>query len=86
MTAEERLAYFQGEKRRSRLYETEKSEKKTDAILFKMKFFIAVILFVAFLSLDYTGYKIYGIGSERIIQEVCSDFDLSFAPKLYTSF
>ena len=86
MTAEERLAYFQGEKRRSRVYEPKKSEKKTDAILFKMKFFIAVILFVAFLSLDYTGYKIHGIGSERIIQEVCSDYDLSAMRKTFTFF
>lgn len=77
MTAEERLAYFQGEKRRSTVHETGKSEKKIDIILFKVKFFIAVIFFVAFLTLDYTGYEIYGITSERIVQEVCSDFNLN---------
>ena len=77
MTAEERLAYFQGEKRRSTVYEAGKSERKIDTILFRVKFFIAVILFVAFLTLDYTGYEIYGITSERIIQEICSDFNLN---------
>lgn len=77
MTAEERLAYFQGEKRRSAVYEAGKVEKKIDIILFKIKFFIAVILFVTFLTLDYTGYEIYGITSERIIQEICSDFNLN---------
>lgn len=43
----------------------------------RLKFFIAVLLFIAFLSLDYTGYEIRGIGSERIIQEVITDFDYS---------
>ena len=75
MTAEERLAYFQGEKRRSKVHETGKSEKKIDIILFKIKFFIAVIFFVAFLTLDYTGYEIYEIGSECIVREVCADID-----------
>lgn len=76
MTAEERMAYFQGEKRRSQSYQVSKSEKNTDVILLKIKFFIAVILFIAFLSLDYTGYKIQGIGSEEIIQEVIKDYEL----------
>jgi hypothetical protein len=35
-----------------------------------------MVLFICFLSLDYTGYEIKGIGSERIIQEVIMDFDL----------
>lgn len=77
MTAEERMAYFQGEKRRSNIYGNVKNEKNPAAIWFKIKFFIAVLLFIAFLSLDYTGYEIEGVGSERIIQEVISDFDLS---------
>ncbi len=77
MTAEERLAYFQGEKRRTKAYMMSKNEKNSDKIFIKIKFFIAVILFVIFLSLDYTGYKIQGIGSERIIQEVITDFDMS---------
>lgn len=76
MTAEERMAYFQGEKRRGQSYQVGKTEKNTDVILLKIKFFIAVILFIAFLSLDYTGYKIQGIGSEEIIQEVIKDFEL----------
>ncbi len=73
MTAEERMAYFQGEKRRMPSYQTGIQEKNKDAILWKMKFFIAVILFVAFLSLDYTGYEVYGVNSERIVQEVTKD-------------
>ena len=73
MTAEERLAYFQGEKRRNVTYQTNAQDKNRDFILLKIKFFIAVILFVAFLSLDYTGYEIYGIDSEQIVQEVMKD-------------
>ena len=77
MTAEERMAYFQGEKKRSNVYQESRSERNVDMIFLKIKFFVAVILFVLFLSLDYTGYKIQGIGSERIIQEVVTDFDVS---------
>ena len=73
MTAEERLAYFQGEKRRNVTYQTNAQDKNRDFILLKIKFFIAVVLFVAFLSLDYTGYEIYGIDSEQIVQEVMKD-------------
>lgn len=73
MTAEERMAYFQGEKRRNPVYQVERKEKNINLIFLKIKFFIAVILFVAFLSLDYTGYKIKGIGSEEIIGYVTKD-------------
>ena len=76
MTAEERLAYFQGEKRRSNIYQENRSKRNSEKIFLKIRFFIAVILFVVFLSLDYTGYKIQGIGSEEIIQEVIRDFEL----------
>lgn len=76
MTAEERMAYFQGEKRRNTVYNVKTKEKHWDLIFMKMKFFIAVALFILFLSLDYTGYKIHGIGSEEIIQEVTSDFQI----------
>jgi len=77
MTAEERMAYFQGEKSRSTSNANMNKEKKSGTIWFKIKFMIAVLLFIAFLSLDYTGYEIKGIGSERIIQEVITDFDLT---------
>ena len=76
MTAEERLAYFQGEKRRSTNTQNSRKETNLDVIFLKIKFFIAVALFVAFLSLDYTGYQIQGIGSKEIIQEVIRDFEL----------
>ena len=76
MTAEERLAYFQGEKRRNSIYQTGKSEKTIDLIFLKIKFVISVILFVVFLSLDYTGYQINGIGSEYIIEQVIKEFEL----------
>ncbi len=75
MTAEERLAYFQGEKRRDPVYQT--AQKSRVTIIFKIKFFIAVMLFILFLSLDYTGYEVYGIGSERIIDEVTKDIEIS---------
>lgn len=76
MTAEERMAYFQGERRRNPVYQSGKNEKNPEMIFLKIKFFIAVILFIIFLSLDYTGYKIQGIGSEEIIREVTKDFEL----------
>ena len=76
MTAEERLAYFQGEKRRSTNAQNSRKESNLDVIFLKIKFFIAVALFGAFLSLDYTGYQIQGIGSKEIIQEVIRDFEL----------
>jgi hypothetical protein len=68
MTAEERMACF---------YQTPVKEKNTGAIFFKIKFFAAVVLFVAFLSLDYTGYQIKGIGSKEIVKEVTTDLDVS---------
>lgn len=81
MTAEERLAYFQGEKRRTANAQNSRKETNLDVIFLKIKFFIAVALFVAFLSLDYTGYQIRGIGSREIVQEVITDFDLSVVLK-----
>ncbi len=76
MTAEERMAYFQGEMKRSPVDRTENKRKKIDVIFLKIKFMIAVLLFIVFLSLDYTGYKIKGVGSEDIIKEVTTDFEL----------
>ncbi len=77
MTAEERLAYFQGEKRRNTSYQNIKNEKNIDRFFLKIRFLIAVVLFVGFLSLDYTGYQIKGIGSEKIIYEIVTDFDIT---------
>lgn len=74
MTAEERMAYFQGEKRRNAAILEQKQEKNRDLIFFKLRFMIALILFILFLSLDYTGYEIQGIGSREIIREVEKDF------------
>jgi hypothetical protein len=82
MTAEERLAYFQGEKRREGFYGNGIKEKSSSRILSRLKFMMAVLLFVAFLSLDYTGYEIKGIGSERILKEVISDFDFTILKQL----
>ena len=77
MTAEERLAYFQGEKHRSKVSQIEKNGKNTSVLLLKIKFFVAVVIFVLFLSLDYTGYEFHGIGSEEVISYVITDIDLS---------
>lgn len=74
MTAEERMAYFRGEKRRNAAILEQKQEKNRDLFFFKFRFMIALILFILFLSLDYTGYEIQGIGSREIIQEVEKDF------------
>ncbi len=76
MTAEERMAYFQGEKRRDAALWEQKQEKNMALFFLKLRFMIALILFILFLSLDYTGYQIHGIGSREIIQEVEKDFDL----------
>lgn len=76
MTAEERLAYFQGDKRRNNIYRMNKNERNPEMIFLKIRFFVAVILFVGFLSLDYTGYKIKDIGSEEIIHEVTRDLEI----------
>lgn len=86
MTAEERMAYFQGEKRRSGYEVTAKKENSKGLVLFKLRFFFAVILFVAFLSLDYTGVKVQGIGSERIIQEVVKDLTAEDFQQFYKRF
>lgn len=76
MTAEERMAYFQGEKRRNTVYQTGRKERNPELLFMKIKFFIAVMLFIVFLSLDYTGYKIKGIGSEEIVRSVTEDISL----------
>ena len=77
MTAEERMAYFQGERSRNSIVNGRNKERNKDLILLKIKFFIALILFVVFLSLDYSGYKVNGIGSVEIIQQVITDTELS---------
>ena len=77
MTAEERLAYFQGEKRRETVNSSIKQGKSSSFQFLKIKFFITVILLIVFLSLDYTGYKIKGIGSQEIVKMVTSHTELS---------
>ncbi len=64
MTAEERMAYFRGEMKRTNSVQ-EKKEGSREMMLFKLKFFICMILFVLFLSLDYTGYQIQTVGGEK---------------------
>lgn len=76
MTAEERMAYFQGTKRRTDSYPVKSQIMNRELLFFKIKFFIAVILFIIFLSMDYTGYQIYGIGTEDIVLEVTKDIEL----------
>ena len=84
MTAEERMAYFQGEKHRSTGYQVKKNEKNGTAIFLKLRFMIALIIFVMFLSMDYTGYKIQGIGSQEIVQQVVTDMEFSKFVEKYT--
>lgn len=50
------------------------AEERMALFFLKLRFMIALILFILFLSLDYTGYEIQGIGSREIIQEVEKDF------------
>lgn len=72
MTAEERMAYFQGEKRRVSVRETN-SEKNGTVLVLKMKLLICVVLFILFLSMDYTGITIRGISSGDIVKAVTTD-------------
>lgn len=76
MTAEERMAYFQGTKRRNDAYPVKTTAKSRELIFLKIRFFFAVLLFILFLSMDYTGYRFCGIGSEEIITEVTKDMEL----------
>lgn len=85
MTAEERMAYFQGEKRRTAADSVSRKEKDQSLIFFKLRFFIAVVLFIAFLSLDYTGYQVRGIGSKELMELVTTDQDLSVIRSLKDS-
>lgn len=86
MTAEERMAYFQGKKRRNDDRISEQKEEKRIFLFFRIKFFAAVLLFIAFLSMDYTGVAIHGVGSERIIQEVVTDFSMNDFQQFYKKF
>lgn len=74
MTAEERMAYFQGEKRRTS-GSVRETEKNGTILILKIKFFLCVILFVLFLSLDYTGTDIRGITSADIVRAVTEDMN-----------
>ena len=75
MTAEERMAYFQGTKRRSDVYHEKTKFSNRELIFFRIRFFLAVMIFILFLSMDYTGYKFRGIGSEEIIEKITCNFD-----------
>lgn len=86
MTAEERMAYFQGEKRRNNVRNTKSQERNHRTFLLKFRFFVAVLILIAFLSLDYTGFKVQGIGSERIIEEVVTDFSVEDFQQFYKRF
>ena len=82
MTAEERMTYFQKGKSKKHIYSNKNGEKNYELIFLKIKFLIAVILFIIFLSLDYTGYRIKGIGSEEIIGKVTTDQSLEILDKI----
>ena len=84
MTAEERLAYFQGEKRRNSSF-SKSNDRNWNLILFKIKFFLSVLLFIIFLSLDYTGYKINDIGSIEIVEMVTQNIDIPIPEKLHSA-
>lgn len=83
MTAEERMAYFQGEKRRVSA-PARGEERKESLLILKIKFLICALLFILFLSLDYTKASIRGITSADIVDTVTGDFtaDAQFWRKL----
>ena len=68
---------FSGSKKENIPIKCADKGKKLESDFLKIKFFIAVMIFIIFLSMDYTGYEFYGIGSEKIIKEVTSDIDFS---------
>lgn len=84
MTAEERLAYFQGEKRRNSSL-SKSNDRNWNLIWFKIKFFLSVLLFIMFLSLDYTGYKINDIGSIEIVEMVTQNIDIPIPENLHSA-
>ena len=70
MTSEERMAYYQNKKGNVKSL----NHKPKETVSYgKIRFLIAFILFMLFLSLDYTEYKFYGIGSREIITELQKD-------------
>lgn len=85
MTAEERMAYFQGQKRRTSANDSHERGKNRDLLYLKIKFMIAVVLFILFLSLDYTGYEVLGVKSQDIVREVTKDIKIEEL-KVYKNF
>jgi hypothetical protein len=71
MTSEERMAYYMNQRSGKR----EKiSYKQTNTGAKRIRISLTLLLMIVFLSLDYSGCKIGGIGSEEIIQFVITDF------------
>lgn len=72
MTAEERMAYFYGEKRRGK-ENIKKVASSNEKKSMRVRFFVCMLLFVFFLALDYGDYKIKEIGSREIMKTVRED-------------
>lgn len=50
------------------------AERNENLLILKIKFFICAVLFVLFLSLDYTGTDVSGITADDIVSAVTADF------------
>ena len=74
MTLEERRAYADAQ--RNKRVITQKRVIKKEKKGFDWKILIALMLSVVFLSLDYPGHTIRGIGSEEIVREVTTDSEI----------
>ena len=53
------------------------SGESTPAGTFGVRLFLAFLLFAGFVMMDRQDYKVFNVGSERIVQEIETDFDVA---------
>lgn len=53
------------------------SEESTSAGSFGVRLFLAFLLFAGFVTMDRQQYKVFNVGSERIVQEIETDLDVA---------
>ena len=88
MTSEERMKYFQGQRRTGLVQPTKDVRISSRKTAFQSKLSIVILLMILFLSLDYTGYRIKGIGSNEVVRAVTSNSSWNFGkiPRILENF
>ena len=61
----------------SKLYGGDRQEDEILVSTLSLRIFICLILFVSFVLADYRGSTVANVGSERIVQEIEFQFDVS---------